>query len=472
MYKNQHRWIQLVLMLLDGLLAIVAILIAGILRYGTLTLFFNTINLAEIVLITFISSFVAFSVSSLYTGIFRRTGMMEFQRVSIYSFYILLFLSLYSFSTKNNFMLSRLTLLYFFFSDIALVYLFHRLLKALFKHRMHGQRGWKLLILTDCANAESICQNIQASEWKDRAIGMLLLDNQPAEPIACSGIPLIRPEMEIIEYITQNTVDEVLVSVSVSRYKTAAVKTLLKQIADAGIILSVKLWVPLDDSRQVSRMTRFGDSYVISLADREYDYFMISIKRGMDILGGLVGLLLTAVAFPFLAAAIRLESPGPLFFKQKRVGRNGRIFTMYKFRSMYADAEARKAALMERNKMQGPLFKVTDDPRVTRVGKFIRKTSLDELPQFFNVLKGDMSLVGTRPPTLDEYKQYTSDQKRRLSFRPGLTGLWQASGRSDITDFDEVMKMDLQYIREWSVYLDIRVLLQTIATVLFRKGAE
>jgi exopolysaccharide biosynthesis polyprenyl glycosylphosphotransferase len=472
MYKNQHRWIQLMLMLLDGLLAIAAILIAGIMRYGTLKLFFSTINLAEIVLIAFISGFVAFSVANLYLGIFRRGYLRELQRVSIYSFYIMLFLSLYSFSTKNNFMLSRLTLLYFFFANITLVYLFHLLLKVLIKRRTHGQHGWKLLILTDSANAETVGRNIQESEWKDRTVGMLLLDKQPAEPFTLSGIPILQPGMEIIDYITQNAVDEVLVSVSISRHKTAAVKTLLKQIADAGIILSVKLWVPLDESRQVSKMTQFGDSYVISIADREYDYFMILVKRGMDILSGLAGLLITAVAFPFLAVAIRLESPGPLLFRQKRVGRNGRIFTMYKFRSMYADAEARKAALMEHNKMQGPLFKINDDPRITRVGKFIRKTSLDELPQFYNIFKGDMSLVGTRPPTLDEYKQYTSDQKRRLSFRPGLTGLWQVSGRSDITDFDEVMKMDLQYIREWSVYLDIKVILQTVLAVLFRKGAQ
>jgi len=472
MYKNKHRWLQLALMLMDGAIAVGAILIAGLLRYGTLALFFATINQIEIVVIACISGFVAFSVSGLYLGMFRRGLLLEFQRVSIYSFYILLFLSLYSFSTKNNFMLSRLTLLYFFFADIALVYLFHLLLKALYKHRTRGQHGWKLLILTDRANAEAVGRALQTSEWKDRAIGMLLLDQQPAEPDAVAGIPVIRPEMETIAYITQNAVDEVLVSISVSRYRTAAIKTLLKQIADAGIILSIKLWVPLDDSRQVSKITRFGDSYVISLADREFDYLMILVKRGMDILGSLVGLLFTAVAFPFLAVAIHTESPGPLLFRQQRVGRNGRIFTMYKFRSMYQDAEARKAALMEQNKMQGPLFKMNDEPRITRVGKFIRKTSLDELPQFFNILKGDMSLVGTRPPTLDEYKLYTSDQKRRLSFRPGLTGLWQVSGRNEITDFNEVVKLDLRYIQEWSIYLDVKIILKTILAVVFHKGAE
>ena len=169
---------------------------------------------------------------------------------------------------------------------------------------------------------------------------------------------------------------------------------------------------------------------------------------------------------------IKLESPGPLFFSQKRVGRNGRIFKIYKFRSMYADAEERKKELMEQNEMDGLMFKMTDDPRITKIGKFIRKTSLDELPQFWNVLKGDMSLVGTRPPTVDEFEKYESHHKRRLSMKPGITGKWQVSGRSDIQDFEEVVKLDCEYIDEWSPFLDIQILFKTVGVVLTHKGAE
>ncbi len=146
-----------------------------------------------------------------------------------------------------------------------------------------------------------------------------------------------------------------------------------------------------------------------------------------------------------MAIPLKLESPGPLFFKQKRVGRMAVCFYIHKLRSMYMDAEERKKELMAQNEMNGLMFKMQDDPRITKVGKFIRKTSIDELPQFFDVLRGDMSLVGTRPPTLDEYKQYESHHKRRLSMKPGITGLWQVSGRSDIEDFEEVVKLDVQY---------------------------
>ena len=147
-----------------------------------------------------------------------------------------------------------------------------------------------------------------------------------------------------------------------------------------------------------------------------------------------------------VAIPLKLESPGPLFFKQCRVGLNGRYFTMYKLRSMYADAEERKKELMAKNEMNGLMFKMEDDPRITKVGKFIRKTSIDELPQFINVLCGQMSLVGTRPPTVDEYRQYESHHKRRLSMKPGITGMWQACGRSDIENFEDVVRMDVQYI--------------------------
>ena len=181
--------------------------------------------------------------------------------------------------------------------------------------------------------------------------------------------------------------------------------------------------------------------------------------------------MITAVVMLFIAPAVKLESPGPLIFKQKRVGKNGRYFYIYKVRSMYQDAEARKAELMEKNEMKGFMFKMTDDPRITKVGKFIRSTSIDELPQFWNVLKGDMSLVGTRPPTVDEWELYEPHHRARMSFRPGLTGMWQVSGRSNITDFEEVVKLDTQYISEWSLRLDVKILWQTVWSVFKSDGA-
>lgn len=191
------------------------------------------------------------------------------------------------------------------------------------------------------------------------------------------------------------------------------------------------------------------------------------IKRCMDILGGLVGCILSAPFMIVTAIAIKLDSPGPVFFKQTRVGQNGRQFKIYKFRSMYIDAEERKKELMAQNEIKGGvMFKMKDDPRITRVGKVIRKLSIDELPQFFNVLGGSMSLVGTRPPTLDEVEKYERNQWRRISIKPGLTGMWQVSGRSSIQDFDEIVELDTEYIDNWSLMLDIKLILKTVIVLL------
>ena len=205
------------------------------------------------------------------------------------------------------------------------------------------------------------------------------------------------------------------------------------------------------------------------------------VKRLIDIIGALVGLVFTAIAFIIFAPLIKLKSPGPVFFTQTRIGKNGKPFKIYKFRSMYVDAEQRKASLMEKNEMKGFMFKMENDPRIIGsgldgtkrgLGYFIRKYSIDELPQFWNVLLGDMSLVGTRPPTIEEWQQYENRHKARLAIKPGLTGLWQISGRSDIIDFEEVVSLDVRYIQEWSIELDIKIIMKTIWVVLFGTGAK
>lgn len=192
----------------------------------------------------------------------------------------------------------------------------------------------------------------------------------------------------------------------------------------------------------------------------------------MDICGALVGCVISIPIIAIVAIPLKLESPGKLIFKQKRVGLNGRYFYIHKLRSMYTDAEERKKELMAKNEMTGNMFKIKDDPRITKVGKFIRKTSIDELPQFFDVLMGNMSLVGTRPPTVGEYKQYESHHKRRLSMKPGITGLWQISGRNNIDNFEDVVKLDVKYIDNWQIWLDIKIILRTIVVVFKGRGAR
>ncbi|MDA0268821.1 MAG: sugar transferase [Cyanobacteria bacterium] len=193
------------------------------------------------------------------------------------------------------------------------------------------------------------------------------------------------------------------------------------------------------------------------------------LKRFLDIVGALVGLVITAIAFIPIAIAIQLDNPGPVLYSQTRCGHQGRPFRIWKFRSMVADAEALQHLIQ--NEAQGLIFKNKQDPRVTRVGRFLRRTSLDEFPQFLNVLLGDMSLVGTRPPTEKEVAQYTPHHRQRLEVKPGITGEWQARGRSDVKDFEDIVAMDLRYQQQWSVGYDIRLIFETALTVLKCKGA-
>jgi exopolysaccharide biosynthesis polyprenyl glycosylphosphotransferase len=195
------------------------------------------------------------------------------------------------------------------------------------------------------------------------------------------------------------------------------------------------------------------------------------LKSTIDLTASALAVVVLAPVFAAIAVLVKTTSPGPIFFRQTRVGLNGRTFTVYKFRSMYRDAEDRRAALAARNEMSGPVFKIKDDPRITPVGKWLRRLSLDEIPQFWNVLRGDMSLVGPRPPIPEEVKQYERWQRRRLSMKPGITCLWQVNGRNAV-DFDDWMRLDLVYIDTWSLRLDAQILLRTVPVVLTARGAR
>jgi exopolysaccharide biosynthesis polyprenyl glycosylphosphotransferase len=195
-----------------------------------------------------------------------------------------------------------------------------------------------------------------------------------------------------------------------------------------------------------------------------------AIKRFLDIVGSIVGLGITAVLFVPIAIAIKLDSPGPIFFGQTRLGWMGKPFKIWKFRSMYIDAEARKKELEAKNQSDGKTFKMENDPRITRVGRFLRKTSLDELPQFWNVLKNEMSLVGTRPPTPNEVDIYEVPEWQRLDVKPGMTGEWQVNGRSSVRNFEDIIKLDLRYQQNWSLAYDLQLIIKTIL-VVFRKDS-
>lgn len=293
--------------------------------------------------------------------------------------------------------------------------------------------------------------------------------DSPSKNPALESIKLKEFSLSILEYVKRHQVD--LVIFSVNHLVRRKIEHLIEAFSEMGIDSLITI-----DSFAIetleTKLEDFGTTNVIRLSPRLFTDGELLLKRLMDIAGALVGCFICLIFGLIVAPLIFLEDPGPIIFKQKRVGRNGKFFYIYKFRSMYQDAEAKLQTLKDQNEMQGFMFKMKNDPRITKIGKILRKTSIDELPQFFNVLEGSMSLIGTRPPTVDEYNQYSAHHKRRISIKPGITGLWQVSGRSEITDFEEIVRLDCFYIDHWSITGDIKILLKTFAAVFTGKGSE
>ncbi len=284
-----------------------------------------------------------------------------------------------------------------------------------------------------------------------------------------SRYPLLGRLDDLVEICKDNPIDEVVFCLS--KDYLPLLDAYVRELEVLGV--TVRMVLDLFDLQQSkTELSLFHDEIpILTFHSKMLDANQLMLKRGMDIVGALVGLVLTGVMLPFIALTIKLDSPGPLFFGQKRVRENGRLFTCWKFRSMSRDADEQKKELLLHNEMSGAMFKMLNDPRVTRVGSFLRKTSLDELPQFWNVLRGEMSLVGTRPPTPDEVATYDNWHRRRISIKPGITGLWQVSGRSRIADFDEVVRLDLLYIDTWSIWSDLKIICKTFLVVARHHGS-
>lgn len=289
------------------------------------------------------------------------------------------------------------------------------------------------------------------------------------EPNAYDDVKHIGDLSDLRQIVHDYVIDEIAVARPLSYDSNLAPN--LNMCQNMGITVTMLLDIH-DTETTKAQVAMVGDLPVLKFHTVSLNESQLFAKRILDVAGSLIGMFFFGIAYIILGPLIKLESPGPVIFKQDRVGQNGRIFQVWKFRSMGIDAEARKEALLANNEMSGHMFKITNDPRITRIGAFIRKTSLDELPQFYNVLRGDMSLVGTRPPTVSEVKDYENHHHRRISIVPGITGNWQVSGRSDIEDFEEVVRLDSEYINNWSVWLDIKILLKTFLVVFARKGSR
>ncbi len=405
--------------------------------------------------------------------------------------------------TKNN--IINMRFLYIFSLGLFIVFSSmgrYALKRILIYNFSKTKLATLVAVVTTSDRAEDFVKNL-SEDWSRKVKGIILIDaveekgkykhHKPIKELnedgsvttliseeleyvtEIGGIPVVANKDNFIDWVKAESVDEIFINIPYTADKTIT-DGFIEELKSMGIIIHTNLpnLEKLIETNEFENFTCevYAKYPFATLSVVSHCPTALAFKRITDILGALVGLIISVPIILITAIPLLIESPGPLFFKQQRVGKNGRLFNIYKLRSMYTDAEERKKELMKNNKMDGLMFKMDDDPRITKVGKFIRKTSIDELPQFWNVLKGDMSLIGTRPPTIDEFEQYESHHKRRLSMRPGITGMWQVSGRSDITDFEEVVKLDCQYIDNWSFWLDIKILFKTIKVVLTHDGAE
>ena len=393
------------------------------------------------------------------------------------------FILLYLFLLQEGHLYSRLALILNIGIYILLTYVVREAWKyVLHRQMVEGENEKRSLLLVVSADvADAVVESMRENNYARYKIAGLAVIDQDRIGQYVDDVPVVADMETAAEYVCRQWIDEVLI---VTSGLVPYPKELIEQFTETGVTVHLNLAKVKSVPGKRQFVEKIGDYTVLTTSINYASTRALMVKRLMDIAGGLVGCLATAVLFIFVAPAIYIASPGPIFFSQERVGKNGKRFKMYKFRSMYMDAEARKAELMKQNKLgDAKMFKLDFDPRVignkvlpdgthkTGIGDFIRRTSIDEFPQFFNVLKGDMSIVGTRPPLISETNCYELHHKARLAIKPGITGMWQVSGRSDITDFEEVVRLDKEYIENWNIGLDIKILIKTVMVVLKKEGS-
>ena len=481
--RNDKSWLKHVDFFIVDLIAIVAAyLFAFMTRFPGEGLPFTQALYRDYLLVLAISEVFGSIITNNTSGILKRETLAEFVKVITLDAVLISVSSLILFGTHAAIEYSRLLTLYTGIYFVIVDFILRLIWKHIvIKYKLFTRRRIprSMIIVSDLASAQRIIDNVKGYELSSIEIKGLVLTNSDKKEVA--GVPVVSTFEDAADYVCREWVDEIMVSENVRGEKYAE---FLDACTQMGVTLHAVLPIKTTGNN-AQFVEKLGNQTVITTAFSNIESWQAFIKRTGDILGGLIGCLFTLLIGIFVGPAIYFASPGPIIFKQKRIGKNGKPFYLYKFRSMYLDAEERKKELMKDNVVSdGMMFKMDFDPRIignkilpdgtkkTGIGDFIRKTSLDEFPQFWNVLKGDMSLVGTRPPTEDEWAKYKYHHKSRMATKPGITGVWQTSGRNEVTDFEEVIQMDTEYITNFSIALDIKLLFKTIWVVLARKGVK
>lgn len=425
-----------------------------------------------------------------YSGILRRNSAEECKKVLSYNFFMLVAIVVVLFVEQSSVLYSRIVMFGFAAIDFLLMFVLRYCLKKYLQREINKKTNQDcMLLVAPYRKAGSILHRFDKNQISTvKIVGIVLAETKAELEAAATAedmqldemddtnqwnireIPIVGALDTVYEYARTNVVDEVLICM-----ENEEAEEIAERFMDMGITVHISIQNLIQIPR--ARLNRVNGIPVITAGVNMVTSRQLMLKRLIDIFFGFCGSVVTVLVTLIVAPMIWIADPGPVFFRQERVGRNGRTFKIWKFRTMYKDAEQRKAELMAENKMSGLMFKMDHDPRIIGAGKrfslgeFLRKSSIDELPQSFNILAGSMSVVGTRPPTVQEYEQYELHHKGRLAMKPGLTGMWQVSGRSDITDFEEVVRLDKEYIDNFSLGLDLEIMLKTVKVVLGKEGS-
>lgn len=403
-----------------------------------------------------------------YNGILRRNKYGEFRACLLHVIYNFGAIVVYLYARQVSFFFSRQTLFMFAAFAFVLIYLCRIFRKRWIRRKKLADVDKNAMyVIAETSTVDACVMNVAHNRYMDFKVRGVIIVDEDLTGQEIQGIPVVASANTCVEFLRTNVVDEVFIDGNTRASSEA--------LADELVEIGLTVHVSLVSSRLLTinrQLETYGDYVVLTSSMHIASNGRLFWKRLMDIVGSLVGLLFAGIAFVIFAPIIKIQSPGPVFYKSTRIGRGGRRFDFYKFRTMVVDADQQKKDLMDENVMDGNMFKMEDDPRIIPIGHFMRKHSIDELPQFYNVLKGDMSLVGTRPPTEEEFEAYQARHKARLGIKPGLSGIWQVSGRNDITNFEDIVKMDTEYIANWSPVLDLWIIFKTIGVVFTGRGSK
>ncbi len=480
MYKrNAQGWSKhLDFFIIDEIVLHAAYVCAMLVRFGTLS--YDEAQYRGLAIVLFLADAIVQMFFNTMHNVVKRNLWSELLETAKHSIMVYLAATGYMFAAQIGDTFSRLVLLY----TLIIHFMAGYITRVLWKHILisvgtPGARKATMIAVLQPETAETTLKRLLGSKLESyEVVGVIINGDTDLKEV--EGVPVVTTLDKAADYICREWIDSIYIDCPSTDTKIAKLMEDCRQMA-----IPLHYHVPgIGIYGEKQFVEKIGGTTVLTTTINYATPVQNLAKRCLDILGGIVGSILALIAIAIVGPIIKAQSPDPIIFKQERIGQNGKRFYIYKIRSMYMDAEERKKELMAQNRVSdGMMFKMDFDPRIignkilpdgtkkTGIGEFIRKYSIDELPQFFCCILSTMSLVGTRPPTPDEWEKYAYHHRARLACKPGITGMWQVSGRSEITNFEQVVKLDTEYITNWSFALDIKILFKTIWVVYARKGA-